>query len=166
MVSLRRAPSLHRLRDSWFITTMVSSDFPKHDARGYLLLTSLALLLPPLRGSPIVFTTDEAVASLSNMKAKSLLKERRSVTLSSFMEMVVWQVAQPVKGSLHGFKYSLAYVVDEVCVLRYDNEAGKGDHKHLDKNEVPYEFTTATQLVNDFLLDIELWRQENEHGHD
>ena len=100
------------------------------------------------------------------MKARLLLKERRSVTLSSFMEMVVWQVAQPVKGSLHDYKYSLAYVVDEVCVLRYDNEAGKGDHKHLDENEVPYEFTTATQLVDDFLLDIEQWRQENEHSHD
>ena len=110
---------------------------------------------------------DEGVANLSNMKAKLLLRERRSVTLSSFMEMVVWQVVQPVKGSLHDFKYSLAYVVDEVCVLRYDNEAGKGDHKHLDQEvEVPYEFTTATQLIDDFLWDIEQWRQENEHSDD
>lgn len=113
-----------------------------------------------------MFTKNRGVASLSNMKAKLLLKERRSVTLSSFMEMVVWRVPQPVKGSLHDFKYSLAYVVDEVCVLRYDNEAGKGDHKHLDSDEVPYVFTTTTQLVEDFLLDIEQWRQENEHSND
>ncbi|CAA6825876.1 MAG: Unknown protein [uncultured Thiotrichaceae bacterium] len=99
------------------------------------------------------------------MKAKLLLKERRSVTPSSFMEMVVWQVPQSVKGSLHDFKYRLAYVVDEVCVLRYDNESGKGDHKHLGKDEVSYVFTTPTQLVDDFLLDIEQWRQDNEHSN-
>lgn len=27
-------------------------------------------------------------------------------------------------------KYSLARVADGACVLRYDNEAGKGDHRH------------------------------------
>jgi hypothetical protein len=31
-------------------------------------------------------------------------------------------------------------VVDGVCVLRYDNEAGKGDHKHIGTVETAYVF--------------------------
>jgi hypothetical protein len=27
----------------------------------------------------------------------------------------------------------LAYIANQRCVLRFDNEAGKGDHKHLDE---------------------------------
>lgn len=60
----------------------------------------------------------------------------------------------PVSGSPHPFKYRLALVVDEICVLRYDNEAGKGDHKHLSAHEVPYNFTTLDQLVDDFCADV------------
>jgi Family of unknown function (DUF6516) len=44
---------------------------------------------------------------------------------------VVWRVPEPVRGSRHGFKYRLALVSEETCVLRYDNEAGKGEHKHV-----------------------------------
>jgi hypothetical protein len=37
-----------------------------------------------------------------------------------------------------------------VCVLRYDNEAGKGDHKHDRETEVPYKFTDVETLQADF----------------
>ncbi len=43
-----------------------------------------------------------------------------------------------VVGSAHSFKYSLAYVIHGMCVLRYDNEAGKGDHLHFDGEESSY----------------------------
>jgi hypothetical protein len=36
-----------------------------------------------------------------------------------------------VRGSRHQYKYRLVLVVNDDCVLRYDNEAGKGDHKHV-----------------------------------
>lgn len=68
--------------------------------------------------------------------------------------MIIWSVPRPPAGSRHGYKYRLACIVDEVCVLRYDNEAGKGDHKHLGEREVPYTFTTLDQLVDDFLADV------------
>ncbi len=58
------------------------------------------------------------------------------------MELRIWQVPQPVRASKHGFKYSLAYVEKGVCVLRYDNEAGKGDHIHIEGQDRLYEFTT------------------------
>jgi hypothetical protein len=59
-----------------------------------------------------------------------------------------------VPGSRHSFKYRLALVIDEVCVLRYDNESGKGDHKHLGADEVVYRFTALDQLVDDFWADV------------
>ncbi|HXZ01601.1 MAG TPA: DUF6516 family protein [Stellaceae bacterium] len=64
----------------------------------------------------------------------------------------------PVSGSGHGFKYRLAFVVDEVCVLRFDNEAGKGGHKHVGAVEVPYAFTSLAQLVTDFWNEVDKWR--------
>ena len=39
-------------------------------------------------------------------------------------------------------------------MLRYDNEAGKGDHKHVAGIEVDYAFSTLDQLVEDFWADV------------
>lgn len=91
---------------------------------------------------------------VSNMKARLLFDAHESLDEDRFVEIVIWEVPKPVRGSAHGFKYRLACVVDEVCVLRYDNEAGKGDHKHLGGREVVYVFTTLDQLVKDFWADV------------
>jgi hypothetical protein len=72
--------------------------------------------------------------------------------------MVVWRLPTSVSGSKHGFKYRLALVVDGNCVLRYDNEAGKGDHKHIGEDEMPYEFITPKSLLADFWDDVNNWR--------
>jgi hypothetical protein len=50
---------------------------------------------------------------------------------SAIVEMVVWRLPRSQAGSTHRLKYRLAFVVDGVCVLRYDNESDKGDHKHV-----------------------------------
>lgn len=92
------------------------------------------------------------------MKAEPLLRERRIVAEDTFVELVVWQVSSPLPGSAHLFKYRLALVVDGRCVLRYDNEAGKGDHRHFRNEEAPYTFTTPAQLLADFWNDVERWR--------
>jgi hypothetical protein len=92
------------------------------------------------------------------MRATLLLRERRVVAEEAFVELVVWQVPAPVSGSAHGFKYRLAFVVRGVSVLRYDNEAGKGDHRHRDGEETPYAFTTPAQLLADFWNDVDQWR--------
>lgn len=73
--------------------------------------------------------------------------------------MAVWRVPQPLKGSAHGFKYRLALVSEGVCVLRYDNEAGKGDHKHVGERKVAYRFVDIDALQADFWADVEEWRQ-------
>jgi uncharacterized protein DUF6516 len=103
-------------------------------------------------------TTARGVVIISNMAAVPLIHERRVIAEEAFVELVVWQVKSPVSGSSHGFKYRLALVVNGVCVLRYDNEAGKGDHKHLGEKQSPYVFTTPEQLLADFWNDVDQWR--------
>ena len=97
------------------------------------------------------------------MKAKSLLKERRFITENSFLDLVVWQLQEPIQGSKHLFKYRLAFIIDGTCVLRYDNETGKGDHKHVGEEEVNIEFSDIKSLVNDFMQEVEAI---NEHRND
>lgn len=86
------------------------------------------------------------------------------MTEKSFAELVAWKLSHPVPGSKHGYKYRLALVVEGVCVLRYDNEVGKGDHRHWGETEAPYAFTDIDQLVTDFFYDVTRWHHE--HGHD
>ena len=88
-----------------------------------------------------------------------LLRERRIIAEDRFVEIVIWRLPRPVAGSRHAFKYRLAFVVDEVCVLRFDNETGKGDHKHVGAVEVPYVFTSLAQLVTDFWDEVEQWQR-------
>lgn len=92
------------------------------------------------------------------MRAVLLLKERRVLGEGRFADIVIWRVPKPVPGSVHGFKYRLALIVDDVCVLRFDNEAGKGDHKHMGERQVPYDFTTLDRLVTDFWQAVDDWR--------
>jgi len=63
--------------------------------------------------------------------------------------------------STHDFKYRLAYIVAGECVLRYDNERNKGDHRHVGTEETPYTFSSPEQLMADFNADIERWNHEN-----
>nr|WP_229259362.1 DUF6516 family protein [Duganella aceris] len=55
----------------------------------------------------------------------------------------------------------LAYVVNGRCVLRYDNEAGKDDHRHYGRLEPPYNYRSIQQLMADFEADIKRWNNEN-----
>ena len=92
------------------------------------------------------------------MKAARLLDERHVVAANAFVELVVWRIGDRSTGSRHDFKYRLALVVDGQCVLRYDNESGKGDHRHIGEKELPYVFTTAQRLLDDFWSEVDRWR--------
>lgn len=95
------------------------------------------------------------------MKAKLIHKTRRPLKDNAFIEIVIWEVPVPVRASRHSFKYALALVVDEVCVMRYDNEAGKGDHKHVGPVETDYQFEGIDKLMQDFGKDVKRWFDEN-----
>ncbi|HEV6968547.1 MULTISPECIES: toxin-antitoxin system TumE family protein [Roseateles] len=95
------------------------------------------------------------------MKARLVARTRIVYAENAFAELVLWALPSPLAGSAHSFKYRLAYVVDGVCVVRYDNEAGKGDHRHVGDKESGYAFTTPEALVAAFEQDIARWNREN-----
>ncbi len=103
-------------------------------------------------------TTQPYVGTFSNVRAELLLRERQGLAETAFVEIVIWRVPQSVPASGHDFKYSLALVAAGFCVLRYDNEAGKGDHKHIAGREVAYRFIDMVTLQADFWNDVETWR--------
>jgi Family of unknown function (DUF6516) len=90
---------------------------------------------------------------MANMKAALLVRERIAFREDSFAELVLWKLPSPLPGSQHAYKYRCAYVRAGVCLVRYDNEAGKGDHRHVRGSETPYAFTSPQALVRDFLLE-------------
>jgi hypothetical protein len=95
------------------------------------------------------------------MRAVLLIRRRVVLAPDAFVDMAVWRVPQPVPPSAHDFKYRLAYIVAGECVLRYDNERNKGDHRHVGTVEVRYAFSTPDQLMADFNADIVRWNDEN-----
>lgn len=97
------------------------------------------------------------------MKATLLVRNRTVYADDAFAEVVVWQVPQPLAGSAHGYKYRLALVVRGECVLRYDNETGKGDHRHAVSAQSKYRFGSLDKLFADFELDIESILNEDSH---
>lgn len=87
-------------------------------------------------------------------KAELLLRTRQTYG-RGFVEMVVWRTPRPVPPTGHGFKYRLAYVVGGARLVGYDNERGKGDHRHVGGREVAYRFMNIDRLMADFLQDVE-----------
>ena len=98
------------------------------------------------------------------MKALALIRRRVVLAPDAFAEVAVWRVPLPVPPSEHPFKYRLAYVVGGECVLRYDNERGKGDHRHFGGIVLGYAFSTPEQLMRDFNADIARWNHEHSHS--
>lgn len=95
------------------------------------------------------------------MKARLLFDRRVAVSETAFAELVLWAVPKPVRGSAHGYQYRLAFVVRGDCALRYNNEAGKGDHLHRGGHEYPYQFIDPDRLVADFFADVRTGLDEN-----
>jgi hypothetical protein len=59
-----------------------------------------------------------------------------------------------------GVKYSLFYGRPGIREVSYDNERGKGDHRHFRGAETPYTFSSVEQLVVDFWSDVRAVRGE------
>jgi Family of unknown function (DUF6516) len=88
------------------------------------------------------------------MKAELLLHQRLDNDDGGIVEMVLWRVPSPVRPSNHGLKYSLFYGRPGIRELGYDNEHGKGDHRHFRGTETYYKFTSVEQLIDDFWSDV------------
>ena len=91
---------------------------------------------------------------IANMAAQLITRFKNVNPDGSILELVVWKVPEPVPPADHGFKYRAVYVLDGQRIVGFDNERGKGDHCHLDGKEVPYNFTSVEQLVEDFIAAV------------
>lgn len=96
---------------------------------------------------------------MNPMKAQLLYRTKEDFK-QGFIEIVIWKVPEPVPPSEHPFKYRMVYIVNGRRVVGYDNERGKGDHKHIDGAESTYIFSTVRQLVADLKADIEEMNNE------
>lgn len=52
------------------------------------------------------------------MSALLIEKSRTNIRAGAFYETVIWLLPEPVLGSQHNYKYRLALVINEKCVLR------------------------------------------------
>ena len=90
--------------------------------------------------------------------ARLLLHTKRQYDDGAIVEMRIWQVPASLAGSQHTLKYSLFYGREGQRLVGYDNERGKGDHRHYEEREEPYSFSDAETLMADFLADVERLR--------
>ncbi len=89
------------------------------------------------------------------MAAKLLFREKFIYADGAIREMALWKLPGKSAGRPHGLKYRLYYgLPDGTCLVRYDNETGKGDHRHYGDREERYRFVDVETLARDFLADI------------
>ena len=94
-------------------------------------------------------------SAIDHTKAKKIEERKIGLPDGSILEINIWQLPAATAERPHGFKYRLQYCLpDTTTLIRYDNKANKGDHKHIREHEFSYKFTTKEQLVKDFLADI------------
>jgi hypothetical protein len=106
----------------------------------------------------LAFDANNVLAYNANMKATLLIERRIVFGDRDFAEVVVWKVPAPVPPTTHGFKYRLVYIVEGKRVLGFDNERGRGDHRHDGETVVAYRFESIDKLLGDFAQAIEQWR--------
>lgn len=92
------------------------------------------------------------------MKATLLFHERIDYDDGAIAELLLWRVPTSVPPSTHDLKYSLFYGRPGVREVGYDNERGKGDHRHFKGMETAYEFASVGKLAEDFWLDVQTLR--------
>lgn len=87
-------------------------------------------------------------------KARLLLHEKVVRADGGIVELVIWRLPQPTPDRSHGLKYRLYFGRDGKCLVRYDNESGKGDHRHVKGREEQYRFVSVSRLRRDFEADM------------
>lgn len=95
-------------------------------------------------------------------KAVLLLREKLVREDGTIVELVIWRLPRATPDRPHGLKYRLYLGRGGECLVRYDNETGKGDHRHAGGRETPYKFVSVAQLRRDFEADVEKYGGQDE----
>lgn len=115
-----------------------------------------------LAGAISIFNWEkQRYGTISHMKAIRIFYDKQVLPDDSVIEMVVWQLPRPEPDRQHGFKYRLYYGRNGVRLVGYDNERGKGDHRHRGTKETAYSFKSIEQLIADFIGDVKRMRGES-----
>ncbi len=85
--------------------------------------------------------------------AYRIVEERNELGPDEFVEFRVHEVPRSAFFS-EGIKYSMSYVRKGNCILRYDNERGKGHHKHFNGEESDTEFAEINTHMKKFLQEV------------
>lgn len=104
------------------------------------------------------WTSRPCIVSMQYTSAALLANAKEVRDDGSIVEIVIWELPAPLSPCLHRYKYRLYYGVPGECRVRYDNERGKGDHRHFGEQEGRYVFSSMEQLLDDFRSDVERWR--------
>jgi hypothetical protein len=89
------------------------------------------------------------------MKAEKVIDDKVVLLDGRLLQRVVWRLPYPTLERPHGLKYRLYCGRAGHCIVRYDNESGKGDHVHYGNTEQPYRFISLDRLIQDFYADVE-----------
>ena len=95
-------------------------------------------------------------------KAEKILDLRNEFQNGTVIVIRVWLVPEPVPPSEHRFKYSFFFGRPGVRLVLFDNERGKGDHKHIREVESDYAFESVEKLTADFLAAVRAVQAEGE----
>ena len=79
-----------------------------------------------------------------------LVDEKVVLADGAIMGLVIWRLPRATADRPHGLKYRLYFGRGGNCLVRYDNETGKGDHWHIKGREEPYRFISVAKLRQDF----------------
>ena len=93
------------------------------------------------------------------MSARLLVRSKEIRDDGAIEEVVIWSLPQPLPPSQHRFKYRLYFGRGGVDRVRYDNERGKGDHRHVNRQEHAYVFESLDKLLDDFEREVQDWRE-------
>lgn len=93
------------------------------------------------------------------MRAREIARAKEIHDDGSIVEIVVWELDAPLPPCLHCYKYRLFFGTASECRVRYDNERGKGDHRHHGAHEENYVFSSLDALLKDFERDVTNWRE-------
>lgn len=88
------------------------------------------------------------------MRARLLLETKESAPNNGIIHIRIWQLPHPTAERPHGLKYSLFYGKPGERIIGYDNERGKGDHRHYRNHEEPYTFVDIQTLLIEFRRDV------------
>ena len=96
------------------------------------------------------------------MKAELPFRDKFVYRDGAIREMIIWRLPEPDAKRPHNLKYRLFYGYPDTCLVRYDNERGKGDHRHYGEREEQYKWVSVQALIADFRADIKRLRGEQD----